>query len=132
MPLVSIIMPTCNPADTIQRAIRSVQAQTLTDWKLITVDDGSTDNTVELIAGCEPRMKLICQENQGTGGARNTGSRARPIPGGQLACRLYALSFKTAYVAGLIRRREISISKAVHKLLHRIFNLWLGQKEVNL
>ena len=73
MSLVSIIMPTLNRADTIKRAIRSVQTQTFTDWELIVVDDGSTDNTAALIEGCDPRLKLIRQENQGTAGARNTG-----------------------------------------------------------
>ena len=73
MTLVSIIMPTFNRADTINRAIRSVQAQTFSDWELIVVDDGSTDDTAELIEGCDPRLKLIRQNNQGTAGARNTG-----------------------------------------------------------
>jgi glycosyltransferase involved in cell wall biosynthesis len=69
-------MPTFNRADTIRRAIRSVQAQTFTDWELIVVDDGSTDNTVALIEGCDPRLKLIRQENRGTAGARNAGLSA--------------------------------------------------------
>ena len=76
MALVSVIMPTFNRADTIRRAIRSVQAQTFADSELIVVDDGSTDNTVALIEGCDPRLKLIRQRNQGTAGARNTGLRA--------------------------------------------------------
>jgi len=76
MTLVSIIMPTFNRADTIKRAIRSVQAQTFTDWEMIVVDDGSTDDTAARIEGCDPRLKLIRQENQGTAGARNTGLRA--------------------------------------------------------
>src|SRR5262245_50792988 len=76
MSMVSVIMPTFNRADTIRRAIRSVQAQTFTDWELIVVDDGSTDNTVALIEGYDPRLKLIRQKNQGTAGARNAGLRA--------------------------------------------------------
>src|SRR5262247_3087108 len=76
MPLVSVIMPTFNRADTIRRAIRSVQAQTFTDWELIVVDDGSTDNTVALIEGLDTRLKLIRQENHGTAGARNAGLSA--------------------------------------------------------
>ena len=76
MPLVSIVMPTYNRADTIERAIGSVQAQTFTDWELIVVDDGSTDDTVARIAGLEPRMRLIRQENRGFVGARNTGLSA--------------------------------------------------------
>jgi glycosyltransferase involved in cell wall biosynthesis len=76
MPMVSVIMPTFNRADTIQRSIRSVQAQSFTDWELIVVDDGSTDNTVALIEGCDPRLKILRQENQGAVGARNAGLRA--------------------------------------------------------
>ncbi len=75
-PLVSIILPTYNRADTILRAIRSVQAQTFEDWELIVVDDGSTDNTASLIDGLDPRMILIRQENRGFTEARNTGIRA--------------------------------------------------------
>jgi glycosyltransferase involved in cell wall biosynthesis len=73
---VSIILPTYNRADTIVRAIESVQAQTFQDWELIVVDDGSTDGTAELIANLEPRMTLIRQENRGFTEARNVGIRA--------------------------------------------------------
>ena len=76
MPLVSIVMPTYNRADTIERAIRSVQAQTFTDWELIVIDDGSTDDTVAHIENLEPRMRLLRQENRGFVGARNTGLSA--------------------------------------------------------
>ncbi len=79
MPLLSVILPTYNRADTILRAIESVRNQTLEDWELLVIDDGSTDNTARLVteryAG-EPRLKLIQQENQGVAAARNTGMRA--------------------------------------------------------
>jgi glycosyltransferase involved in cell wall biosynthesis len=75
MPLVSIIMPTYNRADTIMRAIQSIQAQTFQDWELIVVDDGSTDGTVSVIKGLDPRMSIIRQENQGNAVARNLGLR---------------------------------------------------------
>jgi glycosyltransferase involved in cell wall biosynthesis len=73
---VSIILPTYNRADTIVRAIKSVQSQTFQDWELIVVDDGSTDNTVALIHDLEPRMILIRQENRGFTEARNVGIRS--------------------------------------------------------
>jgi hypothetical protein len=76
MPKVSIILPTCNRADTIMRAIRSVQAQSFQDWELIVVDDGSTDNTMAALAGIDARITLIRQENRGFTEARNTGIRA--------------------------------------------------------
>src|SRR2546428_5466695 len=79
MPLVSVILPTYNRADTIRRAIESVRNQTLQDWELLVVDDGSTDDTAGMIAARyagEPRLKLIRQENQGVSAARNAGMRS--------------------------------------------------------
>jgi glycosyltransferase involved in cell wall biosynthesis len=52
-PLVSIIMPTYNRADYIIESVNSIQNQTYQNWELIIVDDGSTDNTEELITGLE-------------------------------------------------------------------------------
>lgn len=74
MAQVDIIIPLYNKAATVARAVRSVQAQTLTDWHLIVVDDGSTDNSAEIIAGFKDgRIELVRQENRGPGAARNTG-----------------------------------------------------------
>jgi glycosyltransferase involved in cell wall biosynthesis len=70
-PRVSIVLPTYNRRDTILRAIGSVRAQTFEDWELIVVDDGSTDGTGELVANLDRRIRLVVQENQGVGGARN-------------------------------------------------------------
>jgi hypothetical protein len=76
MPLVSIVMPTYNRADTIQRAIASIRAQSWSDWELIVVDDGSTDDTTSRLAGLDSRIRLLRQENQGVTAARNTGLAA--------------------------------------------------------
>lgn len=74
MPRISIIVPAYNRADTIMRAVRSAQAQTLTDWELIVVDDGSTDNTAEVLAAIEDsRISVIRQKNGGMTVARNAG-----------------------------------------------------------
>lgn len=74
MTIVSVITPTYQSAHTLPRAIRSVQSQTFRNWEMIIVDDGSTDNTrevVESLAQVDSRIKYIFQENQGQAVARN-------------------------------------------------------------
>src|SRR5690554_4961339 len=76
MPFFSIIIPTYNRAYMISKSIESVIAQTFTDWELIIVDDGSTDNTKELIENYiskDTRIKYIYQENAERSAARNNG-----------------------------------------------------------
>ena len=52
-PLVSVILPTRNRADLLERAVESVRAQSLEAWELVVVDDASTDRTPELLAPAE-------------------------------------------------------------------------------
>ena len=74
MPKVSVIIPTYNRADLMREAVESVLVQTYKDFEIIVVDDGSTDNTGDILSGLEdPRLRMIRQENQGQGLARNTG-----------------------------------------------------------
>lgn len=71
-PLVSVVMPAYNAERTIAEAIRSVLAQTWTNWELVVVDDGSTDGTWNVIASfTDTRIRPIRQSNTGIGGARN-------------------------------------------------------------
>ncbi|MDO8986973.1 MAG: glycosyltransferase [Coriobacteriia bacterium] len=73
-PLVSILMPTYNAEDTIAAAIRSVLAQTRSEWELIVMDDGSTDSTLKIareLAATDPRILVLTQLNTGVGQARN-------------------------------------------------------------
>jgi glycosyltransferase involved in cell wall biosynthesis len=71
---VTVVMPTYNAASWCQQAIDSVLAQTLPTWRLIVVDDGSTDETPSVVAGYDdPRITLIEQSNQGCYHARNVG-----------------------------------------------------------
>ena len=74
-PTVSVIIPTYNRAHLVGRAIRSVLNQTYQDFELIVVDDGSTDNTEEVVKGFnDDRIRYICHdENKGGSAARNTG-----------------------------------------------------------
>lgn len=79
MPLVSVIMPCHNAAATVAQTIESVQAQTLSDWELICVDDGSTDATRETLhafAAEDARIIVIAQPNAGPSHARNVGAAA--------------------------------------------------------
>lgn len=71
--LVSIIMPTYNRADFIEQAINSVLAQTYTKFELLIVDDGSTDNTRDLLQPllADSRLRYFHQANQGQSIARN-------------------------------------------------------------
>jgi hypothetical protein len=71
---VSIILPTYNRADVLERALDSVFAQTHTNWQLIAVDDGSTDDTAALLARhADPRLTVVQQANAGVYAARNAG-----------------------------------------------------------
>ncbi len=76
MPLVSVVIPTYNRAETIMRSLNSVLSQTFQDYELIVVDDGSTDHTYDIIKDLDPRLKIISQPNQGVSAARNNGIRA--------------------------------------------------------
>ena len=74
MPTVSIIMPTYNRAWIIERAVRSVLQQTLPDWELIVVDDGSTDDTLSVLDHiCDPRLRVEQIAHRGQAAARNHG-----------------------------------------------------------
>ena len=74
---VFIIMPAYNVATYIEEAIRSVMDQTYSAWHLLVLDDGSTDNTVEIVqrlAAQDPRVVLYRnEENLGAARTRNRG-----------------------------------------------------------
>lgn len=75
-PLVSVITPVRNRPELVRRAIESVQQQTLSGWELVVVDDGSTDDTPDVVAAmadADPRIRLVRAEHRGVGAARNTG-----------------------------------------------------------
>lgn len=76
--LVSIITPCYNGEKYISETIDSVIAQSYSNWEMIIVDDGSKDNSAEIIKNYmskEPRIKLIQQANGGSSVARNNGIR---------------------------------------------------------
>ncbi len=74
MPKVTVIIPTYNAIAYLPSTVDSVIQQTFTDFEVLIVDDGSTDETVEWVSKLvDPRVRLISQANQGVAVARNQG-----------------------------------------------------------
>lgn len=82
MAKVSVILPVHNRADVLPRAIESVLSQDLTDFELIVVDDGSSDDSASIVQSYDDaRMRLIqLDQNRGGNAARNEGLRAAQAP----------------------------------------------------
>ena len=76
-PLVSVIMPAYNAEAFIEEAIASVQAQTIKDWELLVIDDGSKDKTREIVdqlASKDERIRpMVNEQNMGVAKTRNRG-----------------------------------------------------------
>lgn len=72
-PKVSVIIPSFNRAHLIDNAIQSVLNQTFVDFEVIVVDDGSTDNTKEVVTKYKDRVIYIYQDNNERSSARNNG-----------------------------------------------------------
>ncbi len=73
---ISVVIPACNAGKYIARAIDSVLAQSRAADEIIVVDDGSTDNTAEVVAQYESKVKYIYQDNAGASVARTTAIEA--------------------------------------------------------
>lgn len=82
-PWVTVVLPVRNRPEAVVRAVRSVQAQMLTDWELVVVDDGSTDATADAVAALvadDPRITLLRRNPEGVCAARNAGIAAATAP----------------------------------------------------
>jgi glycosyltransferase involved in cell wall biosynthesis len=81
MALVSVVIPTYNRAPKVLRAVESVLRQTIPDYEIIVVDDGSTDGTAKALAPFAGKMNTIFHKtNKGVSAARNSGIRASQTP----------------------------------------------------
>ena len=76
MPTVSVIVPVYNVRQFLPRCVKSLQAQTMDDFEVVLVDDGSTDGSSQLcdeLASSDSRIKVLHKENGGASSARNYG-----------------------------------------------------------
>ena len=75
-PLISVVIPVYNGQTTIRETVDSVLKQTLTDFELLIINDGSTDNTLEIVESiADPRIKIFSYPNKGLSASRNRGIR---------------------------------------------------------
>lgn len=90
VPLISVLMPVYNARETLTEAARCILKQTLGDFELIMVDDGSSDDSravIEDLAWEDSRIRTVFQENHGVGGALN---RALDLARGKYLARMDA------------------------------------------
>lgn len=74
-PALSVIIPAWQAASTIENTLRSIFSQSFTDYEIIVVNDGSTDDLLERLKKYEGSITVINQENKEAGAARNAGER---------------------------------------------------------
>ena len=78
-PLLSVVVPVYNKENYLRESLYSLINQTFKDTEIICINDGSSDNSLDVLyeiqAQCE-RIKIITQENKGASAARNEGIRS--------------------------------------------------------
>ena len=120
--MISIIMPTYNRENTIEKSIKSVLNQTYQDWELLIVDDKSTDNSKSLIekyARKHFRIKYIFNWGEkGVSGARNTGLKE--------ACGCY-IAFLDSDDTWVEHHLQTSIDILRQSKCSMSFSLWIGK-----
>lgn len=80
-PKITVLMPAYNAAKYIREAIASVLAQTFKDFELLVINDGSTDETENIVSSFyDPRIELVNKEHTGIASALNTGLRLANAP----------------------------------------------------
>ena len=75
-PTISIVMPVYTVASYLRDCLDSVRAQTFTDWECICVDDGSTDDSPDILdeyAAKDKRFRVVRREHSNAGACRNAG-----------------------------------------------------------
>lgn len=123
MPEVTVIVPLYNKVDDVERCVSSIRSQTLSDFEVIVVDDGSTDDSFDAFRrACDgdPRFQLVRQPNGGVSKARNAGlERARADVVAFLDADDEWLPGYLAAVVELARRHpDASLFGTAYRLVH--------------
>ena len=80
MPEISIIIPVYNAQKTLVDCLQSIFNQTFTNFEIIAVNDGSTDNSLKILNQIKDKITIVSQNNQGAAAARNTGAKIAKSP----------------------------------------------------
>ena len=133
---VSIIMPVYNKEKYIKKAIQSVLAQTMQDWELLIIDDGSTDTSFEICSSFkDERIKAVHVENGGVSSARNIGLDMAKgeyvtfVDGDDTISSLYleslVISGSQLVISGLSRKNDNG------DIINEVFPFYEGKYSVN-
>ncbi len=124
-PLVTVVMPVRDRADTIGAAIRSVLEQSYRDLELLVVDDGSVDRTVEVVRSFDdPRLRLIQQPPVGVCRARN---RAIAQAGGRY---LAYLDSDNVWEPGFLATMVAFLCTTEHDVAYSALEIERGRKRL--
>ncbi len=117
-PLVSVVIPAYNSAQHIAEALDSVLRQDYPALEILVIDDGSTDNTREIVARYGDKVRLLAQTNQGSAAARNHG--IRNARGKYIAF----LDADDAWWSYKIRYQVDALAQSGHKMAYSRFIRW--------
>ena len=118
-PLVSVVIPTFNRAWCLREAVDSVLSQEVGDFELIVVDDGSTDDTPQLLEGYGDAIRVLRRENRGVSAARNAGIAAAR---GEL---IAFLDSDDIWLPGKLRRQVEFFTSHPEALICQTEELWV-------
>ncbi len=119
IPKVSIILPTYNRGWILDEAVNSVLDQDYTNFELIVVDDGSTDDTRQILNRYGDRITVIRQSNQGVSAARNAGIR---LAAGDL---IAFLDSDDQWLKGKLTRQVAFFKRYAEMLICQTEEIWI-------
>jgi glycosyltransferase involved in cell wall biosynthesis len=123
-PFFTVVIPSYNRAQRILKTIQSVVAQDFEQWELIVVDDGSTDNTEEVVKSVQDlRIKYVYKDNGERGAARNTGASLAE------GTYIFFLDSDDCIKPGYLTYAYQLIAETGAKCLHIPYNLLNGDAE---